>query len=81
MRPVLHSSPLLRRHFFIPCNLRQLVRLSGACLACLEFSCLFSVRLANLEQYVRYSIRRRCRGVVLLFPATPGSLSTYLELV
>ena len=33
-----------------PVQTRQLVHLSGACLACLEMDCLSSVRLANLQQ-------------------------------
>ena len=53
---------------------------SGACLACLEFSCPFSPRQANLKRYVRHSGLHRSRGVICLFPATSGSSSTYRAL-
>ena len=46
-------------HFFIPCNLRGLVHLSGACLACLEFSCLSRVRFSDLDQPPRREKERR----------------------
>ena len=46
-------------HFFIPCNLRGLVHLSGACLACLEFSCLSRVRFSDLDQPPRGEKERR----------------------
>ena len=46
-------------HFSIPCNLRGLVHPSGACLACLEFSCLSRVRFSDLGQPQRREKERR----------------------